>query len=408
MRTSLRMVAVPAAVVLAGSVLTGAFAKGPVAVRDLVRQQTKHYTVNGSLQVNDVLKVKKNDSVYGALYAHDSAQIWKGLLVRNGLKVDTINNTGPLQAQSATITNALQAGAMSGTSIATTGDANIGGSLAAHGKVTANGVDAGAGGLTTSGTITGSTLTSNGALAVTGATTLSGGLTVSGSVNFSNANITGLNVGNINLNLSGATANSFTVGTPSSTAAPLNVSANGHTAAVGVTSGGALSTDSIATNSDVVAGGNFIVHGSGGVTSNLVTAPLGSDNTLGALTLQGSTVSLNGTLNFNNHGDINLSQASGAASHVNANGDTDVSGTLAVTIGNSAGTFTNNYTYIKPYAKEPAVTVTPNSDLGAGDRYWVTPIESNNQYTGFTLHVATTTAPANSFNGTFYYVVLGR
>lgn len=419
-----------AAGVLTGSILTGVSASVPMAGKELTKTQAKHFTVSGSLQVNDVLRVNKNASVYGVFYAHKSAQVWKGLLVRDGLKADVINDTGPLQAQSATIANALQAGAMTGTSITTTGNGNIGGTLAVTGKVTGNGVDAGANGLTTSGGvnagnvsvtggISGATvastgnLSAGGTLVVQGATTLSGGTTITGNLNLSNASINGLNLSN--LNLSGSTLSSLNVGTPSGTTAPLNVSANGRTSNIGVNSSGALTVDSLATNNALTVGTSLAVNGAGGVTANTVQAPATTGGGQGTLTLQGSTLQLNGTVSVANQSDIVLSQASGAASHVLANGDTDVAGKVAVSVGAGAVTsqgYSASVTFAKAYSNEPAVNLTPTSDLNPGQagapKYWVTAnTNSNGQYTGFTIHFYPPNAVANAYSASFYYTIIG-
>ncbi|MGI8824060.1 MAG: hypothetical protein ACR2JC_00150 [Chloroflexota bacterium] len=414
-------------VVLAGSALTGAWAKAPGPLSEFVRPLARHFTVvKGSLQINNVLKVKKNTSIYGVVYAHGSEQVWKGLLVREGLRADTINDTGPLQSQSATIANSLQAGAITGTSIATTKDANIGGTLAVSGRIASNGVDGGAGGLTTTGavsagSISASSLSTTGNIAVggtistTGSVTVAGGMTISGNLNLSNANVTGLNLSSLNLN--GATVNSFNVGAASGTVSPLNVSANGRTATVGVNSNGALIVDSLATNGAGTIGGSLTVAGSGGVSTGLIQAPTVNGGALGSLTLQGSAISLNAPVTLGNQSDLSFtSGTSGASSHILANNDADIAGKVVVTVNAgavpSAG-YSTSVTFAKPYSNEPAVSLTPASDPNVGGnapKWWITPVtNSNGQYTGFTVHLYPPTAVNvdNGYNASFYYSVIG-
>ncbi|GAC1623375.1 MAG: hypothetical protein NVS4B2_00290 [Chloroflexota bacterium] len=416
--------------ILVGSVLTVASANAPGPSQDLIHARAKHFTVAGSLQVNDVLKVRRNMSVYGILYAHNSEQVWKGLLVRDGLKADVVNDSGPLQAQSATIANALQAGSITGASVTATGNADVGGTLAVAGKMSGNGVDAGPGGLATTGAVTagsvntngqisGSSLTAagnigaGGTLTVQGATTLSGGTTITGNLNLTNASISGLSLSNLNLN--GATVNSFNIGTPTGTAAPLNISANGRTANLGVNANGALTVDSLVTNNALTVGTSLAVNGAGGVTAATLQAPAASGGGQGVLTLQGGSIQLNGTVNIGNESDIILSQASGAASHILANGNTDVAGKSTVSVAAGAvptGGYSVDVNYSKAYTNEPAVGLTPASDSNVGksgpSKYWVTAkINSSGQYTGFTIHVYPPQDVPSSFNASYYYTVIG-
>src|SRR5436305_965114 len=112
MRAKLRFV-VPfvGAGALLASAFTGALASRPGPFQDYSRSgAVKSFTVGGRLTVTDVLRVQKNTSVYGKLYAHGGEQIWTGLLVHNGgIKSDSLEVTGPIQVQSATISGNLQA-----------------------------------------------------------------------------------------------------------------------------------------------------------------------------------------------------------------------------------------------------------------------------------------------------------
>lgn len=436
------------------SVFSGALASHPPAPHDFLRTAVKAYTVNGKLTVTDVLRVNKNQSVYGRQYAHGGLQIWKGATVSNGgltvtsggVTADTLNVKGALSAASATLagnlqTGTLQSGAINGSTLALTGAATIGGVLNAAGRITGNGIDAGSGGLTTTGNVAGagfsaSSITDSGALSA-GSLTTSGSLSagsaafsnlqVSGNVNFTNASVTGLNLSS--LNLGGSTLSSLTIGNTSSSSTPLNLGANGKTIALGVNSSGALTLDNLAVNSSLAVGGsasiagNLVLGGTGGLTTNLVTAPTPSgSSTPGALGVTGSTITLNGNLVANGNTavaqgkDLILSTASGVATHVTAAGDTDVAGTLSVTPaagvaspGPAVGTA--QYNFIKPYASAPVVVVTAAGNPLQGAQVpavWVTlNINSSNQYTGFILHYQVPSTTSTPSTVTYNYHVIG-
>lgn len=438
------------------SVFSGALASQPPAPREFVKNAVKSYTVNGKLTVTDVLRVNKNQSVYGRQYAHGGLQVWKGVSVTNGgltvtsggVTADALNVKGALSAASATLagnlqTGTLQSGAINGSTLALTGAATIGGAMNAAGKITGNGLDAGTGGLTTTGNVAGagfsaSSITDSGALSA-GSVTTSGSLSagsgafsnlqVSGNVNFSNATVTGLNLSN--LNLGGSTLSSLTVGNTSSSSAPLNLGANGKSIALGVNSNGALTIDNLLLNSGLTAngnaaiGGNLSVLGTGGITSSALSAPIPSGSSAaGALALTGSTITLNGNVVQNGNTtlsqgkDLILSIGSGVATHVIAAGDADVAGTISVTpppsLSSEGGT-TVTVNFTKPYTTVPNVVVTaasnPNqgSSLSVVPSVWVTPNlnGSTGQYTGFTLHYQVSSTTASPVSVTYNYHVIG-
>src|SRR5437588_3646174 len=110
------LVTLVGAIALVSSIMTDALASHPAALRDQARVQKKT-TIGTDLEVKGVARIDKNNSVYGKLYAHGGAQVWKGLKVNSGgLKVvggttsDSLTVGGPLQALQATITNTLTAG----------------------------------------------------------------------------------------------------------------------------------------------------------------------------------------------------------------------------------------------------------------------------------------------------------
>jgi hypothetical protein len=427
---------------LVTSVFSGALASHPPAAHKFVGNAVKSYTINGRLTVTDVLRVTKNQSVYGRQYAHGGLQVWKGMTVTNGgVTADSLSVKGALSAASATLSGnlqagTLQAGTMGGSTLALTGAATIGGALNSAGRITGNGLDAGTGGLTTTGNVAGagfsaSSITDSGALS-SGSFTTSGSLSagsaafgslqVAGNVNFTNATVTGLN-------LSGSSLSSLNVGSTSNSALPLNLSSNGKTIAVGVNGNGALTTDSLAVNSGLAVGGNatfagnLVLGGTGGLTTSLVTAANASGtSTPGPLALTGSTITLSGNVQHN--GNTTLGQGknlifttgSGAATHITAGGDTDVAGTLTVSpASNSASASpdirTAQYNFVVPYTSAPVVVVTAAGNPSQGSlipAVWVTlNVNSSNQYTGFVLHYQTSATVANPATVTYNFHVIG-
>lgn len=429
------------------SVFSGALANHPPAPHEFIGNSAKSFTVNGKLTVTDVLRVNKNQSVYGRQYAHGGLQVWKGLTVTNGgVTADSLSVKGALSAASATLsgnlqTGTLQVGTMNGSTLALTGAATIGGALNAAGRITGNGLDAGTGGLTTTGNVAGtgfsaSSITDSGALsagsvstsgALSAGSAAFGSLQVAGNVNFTGATVTGLNLGS--LNLGGSTLSSLNVGNTSNSTAPFNLSSNGKTIALGVNGNGALTTDSLAVNSGLTVGGNatlagnLALGGGGGLTTSLVTAANASGtSTPGPLVLNGSTITLNGNVVHNGNTmlgqgkDLNFTTGSGAATHITAGGDTDVAGTLTVSpTSNTASANpdirSTQYNFVEPYTSAPVVVVTPASNPAQGvliPAVWVSlNVNSSNQYTGFILHFQTAATVANPSTVTFNYHVIG-
>ncbi len=434
--------------IMTTSAFSGVLAKGGPISRDSVTKAPKSYTVNGRLTVTDVLRVQKNQSVYGRQYAHGGLQVWKGLSVTSGgVTADTVNVTGALSAASETVsgnlqTGTLQTGIMNGSTLAVTGAATVGGVLNVAGRIEGTGVDGGSGGVTTTGNIAGagvsaSSITDSGALSAGNITTSGslsagsgafGNLQVAGNVNFTNATVTGLNLSS--LNLGGASISSLNLGSASSSNSPLGLSANGKTINLNVNANGALTTDNLAVNSGLTVGGpatfanSLTIAGAGGLTASGVQAPNASGNSgPGPLTLAGSTVTVNG--NVQNNGNTTLGQgkdlifstAQGAATHITAGGDTDVAGQVTVTppAGQTNSSVTTaQYTFIKPYSTAPNVVVTPvgnpNQNGGAVvPSVWVTLTvsSSSGQYTGFTLNYQVASTDASPSAVRYNYQVIG-
>lgn len=383
MKKVLKFVAVMAASgALVASVLSTALAgqSQPAGSKKM-----KTYTAPGNLTVKGVLRVNKNNSIYGRFYAHGGAQVWQGLTIRSGvLKTDALEVTGPGPAlfQSATIANNLQAGAITTTTISATGAATIGG------RLTANGVDAGAGGLVTTGNIQGAALTASsitdtGALGVSGPLTGSSGtfgnLKATGVVDFSGAEVRGLSPSG-----GSGTFGQLNVGNTGSTNPPLTVIANNKQAQIGVNSGGALQVSpDLAVTGSLSAAGN---------------AAFG-----GTLTVGGGT-GFNGGTTIGNGSDLAFTAPSaGGASHVLANGDRDVAGIVRVGVSATPnGETISTVTYKKPYGTEPIVVLTPASDPGAGSRFWARPVGN---FSGFDVHYVT--GSGGSGEVAFYYHVIG-
>ncbi|MGH2449493.1 MAG: hypothetical protein ACRDFS_12945 [Chloroflexota bacterium] len=403
------LLSIVGAAALLASLFSAALASGPRGGHQATNS-ARQYKFNGRVTINNVLRVKKNTSVYGRAYAHGGEQVWNGLRVSSGgVKADSIDVAGPLNVDQNTIlTGTLQAGATTvGGSLQVNGSTNMVGSLTSTGKLTSNGVDAQAGGLTTTGNISTSaglsagSIIDNGSLSASsvnsGGTVTAGGLTVTGPVNFTGANVTGLNLSNINLSGSGIT--SLTLGTSSSTSSPLTLTENNHMASLGVSSSGALSV------------GDLSVTGSGGLVTTSITAASGSNNSAGTLSLGSNTALTNGS-------DLSLSPPSNniggsGASHIVANGDYDVAGqvNISVTSGNS-GAVVQPQTFAKPFTTAPIVTVTPADDPDPGSslppKVWVKLLGSSGNYTGFELHFQPGSSPGSNYSVTYDYQVIAR
>lgn len=453
-----RRFAVPAlgALALATAAFNGALASRPAAFHGDAQPSRKVTNVNGNLRVHNVARVDKNLSVYGRVYAHGGEQVWSGLLVRSGgVKTDSLDVTGPVAAQSATIANNLQAGtvqatAINGATLSLTGAGTVAGGLSVAGKVTSNGLDAGAGGVATSGTISGGQITSNGQLtagSIATNGTLTGGaasfnsLAVSGNVNFSGATVSGLTLSN----LTGGNLASLSLGSQSSGATPLTLSANGKTTTIGVDASGNLTLGSalasgnlgvtsnatvgggLAVNGAATVGGTLTVGGANGITATSITAPPSGSNVSapGTLTLNGSLINLSGAasvsggLTLANGSDLVASSTTGTttnATHVRAAGDRDLAGIATLNVGGGAAAGTDIQTsvsFINAFSSVPAVTITPLDDPNPGQqtaaKEWVTLTQaSNGTYTGFTIHhVSSTAAPGPGYSVRYAYHVIG-
>jgi hypothetical protein len=461
------LVSVLAAAALVGSILTSAFAGQSSPLKNLAQSNAKRVTIQGGLTVTDVLRVMKNSSVYGRLYAHGGAQVWKGLTITSGgVKADSLDVAGVIQGQTANIKDALQASSITSATVTTTGDAHIGGVLAATGKVSGNGMDAGAGGLSTTGNINGGALTvtsitdagnfTTGAIQATGTlqagnTTLTG-LTVNGPVNLTNAQVTGLNISNL-LNGSSfptlSVGTQLSVGTSAQTTAPLLLSQNSHSIAIGVDTTGALATTNLTlgaatqTSSPLVLSENnktvslgvntagnatvdslvttsttagLTVTGTAGVVTPLLQGlPTSGTTVPGVLSLQGTDINLNGAVHIVNFNDLTFSRSSSgaAATHILAQGDGDVAGTVAVNLllgtcaapGCSAAV-----TFVKPYATTPTIVVTPmvnpDPERDAAPKIFVVPTNGTGGVTGFTVYEMPAGAEAAAHTIQFAYHII--
>lgn len=438
MRLPLRyVIATLAAAAMATSVMTNAFASPRAQFPAFSQAGQRHQTVNGALTVTDVLRVDKNQSVYGRLYAHGGQQVWKGLLVKTGgltvqsggIRSDSLEVAGPLQAQSAGVTGTLQAGTLQssgvigGTSLALTNGATLGGALTASGRLSGNGIDAGPGGITTTGSMSASNLTTTGNISsggtITGLVANLTNLTVTGSVNFTNANVTGLDVSN--LNLSSANLQSLNVGNPSASVSPLNISENGQTTQLGVDAAGDLVVRRLVGDSGAFgalsAGTTSGTSAPLTITENGHTAVLGVDSN-GNFTVGGVVVgsTTNGDITLGNGHDLHLSYSASApyASHIIAGNDADVAGTIGVQVpaGTSSGSaVTSSVSFAKPYSGRPIITISASSDpapgTAASPKVWVSVVGSSGDYTGFVLHYAPASLVANAYTVNYDYHVVG-
>lgn len=398
---TLLVISVLGAGALGASAISGAFASSPSPLRPMIQPNARDVTFQGRVTINNVLRVKKNTSVYGHDYAHNDLQVWQGLLVHSGgIKADSLDISGPAQMQSAAVAGVLQAGVISGTSLSIGGGASVGGTLTANGKIIGNGLDAGTGGLTTSGNITTAGLSAS-AINDSGALNANS-LTVTGNVNFAGATVTGLST-------NGGTLPALTVGSPAATTAPVTISANGHTTQIGVNSAGALSLGDLSTS------GNITVGGSGGVMASLLQGPPpAGGSSAGPLSLQGSTISLAGNTTLASGSDLKFSTSGNSAGHIVTGSDTDVAGTVSVHI--SAGQTpstesTRSVTFTQPYDTIPTITLTAAADPDPGSssapKVWVTVTQGSGSYTGFTVHYAPSATVDSAHDIPFDYHVIG-
>src|SRR3954447_19058322 len=127
------IVSVVGAGALVASVLTDALASHPNASGP----RPSRAAINSNLNVNGILHVSKNETVYGNFYTKGKAEVYQGLTIRDkglnvragGIKGDTLDVSGALHAQSGVIdqnlnvTANLQAANISGTSLTLAGAA---------------------------------------------------------------------------------------------------------------------------------------------------------------------------------------------------------------------------------------------------------------------------------------------
>jgi hypothetical protein len=430
----------------AGALLSGVFSDAMASTPRPMVDTGAAATFNKNVNINGILHVKKNLTVYGNQYTHGKYEVYNGLTVRaGGLKVgsggittDVLSVGGQLNAASASIsgnlaTGNLQAQNISGSSLTVSGATTLGGALTTSGKITANGVDAGTSGLTTSGSVTAGSVNA-GTVSATGAVTsgsvATSGLRVTGTVDFTGATLTGFNVPGGNLP-------SLTVGNPAATTAPLSISENSKTATIGVDTAGALVTGplqaaSLSTTGNVTVGGNLTINGtSSNLTVSSLTAPNTANTTTpGAFTVTGNPINLQGNVNVTGTttlsagSDLVLTSAAangstpGSASHINAGSDKDVAGQVAISVPANATAghdVTSSVTFVQPYSSAPIVVITPVGDPETNSltapKYWVTTASttSNNTtvFTGFTVHYAPAVDATGAYGVTFNYHVIG-
>jgi hypothetical protein len=431
-KTAKYMIPFVGAGALLASVFTGALASRPAPLHDLSHAKAKKFTVDGRLTVTDVLRANKNVSAYGRLYAHGGEQIWQGLLVRSGgVKSDSLEVTGPITAQNASVTGNLQTGTLQAATIngtgtlTVTGATHIGGTLAADGKITGNGIDAQSGGVSTTGNITAAGINGTslavgsisdtgaltaGSITTTGALQAGQGtfnnLQVSGAVNFSNATVSGLTLSS----LTGSNITSLSIGAIAGSTAPLSLSSNGRTATLGVNSNGSLLVDSLSLSGAIsapgggtfggtLAAGNANFSGAltvaGAINATAITSPIPNGSNVngplaiaaGSTTFSGNTV-VNGNATIGAGGDLQLATTSGSSgpAHISAANNPDVAGvvTLSVAGGIAAG---------------------PGNVM---PKYWVTVNNNGNGlFTGFVVNYVTPEAVGSSYTVPFNYHVIG-
>lgn len=409
------------AVALVASVLTNAAASKPPS-------QHSAATIRGNSNVTGTLKVNGNINVAKNSYFHGKAEIYKGLLVKNGLKADALTLSGNFSAAGGTISSNLAV--TQGLSANT---------LAVQGAATVGSLDAGSGAIKTTGSLTAgaatvSSLSSTGAL--TASTATLGGLTVSGPVDFSHATVTGLN--------QAGSYTTLTVGSVTSTTPPLTVVENGQSSSIGVNNStlilGGSAAPNVSTTGNLTVGGNLTVTGTSNLSVSSLTAPnqantttpgqftitgnpivlTGAVQTTSSLTV-GGTTTLNGNTTLSSGNDLILpftaqtGTTAANSAHIVASGNHDVAGTATVGIPANTAVGTEETVavpFTRNYGSAPVVVVTPAQDPSLGlanpaPKYWVTPIGSG-PYTGFTLHYVTTSPLANSNQTvTFNYHVIG-
>lgn len=401
-----------AAAALAVSAFSGAFASAPAAVHEFAAA-LKTSKFNGNIKATGTIHANKNLSSGGRMYAHGGAQVWKGLLVQNGIKTDGLDVTGVVNAQSATVTGNLQAGAIAGNSLSLTGSATVGGTLSASGLLTASGgIDAKSGTITTTGaltadsgtfahTVTAGSLSTLGSLTA-GATTVTG-LTVSGPVNFTNAqiNFAGAQVTGLN-GTSGGSANTLSVGTSTGTSSPLTILENSKSSTIGVDTAGNLVLGPITTTS--------LAAPSTGVNVN-------NNGSQSALAISGNPINLTSNTSLTGGSDLTLGKGTNTASHLMASGNGDVSGVVTINNIHDTSEYTSTVSFAKPYTSTPSVVLTATGSApdpgttGAGSApvVWVTYTQnSSNSYTSFTVHYHETATVTGTNSVTYNYIVVGQ
>jgi len=400
-----------AAAALAVSAFSGAFASAPSAAHEFAAA-LKTFRFNGNIKSNGTVHANKNLSSGGRVYAHGGAQVWKGLLVQNGIKTDGLDVTGVVNAQSATVTGNLQAGAIAGNSLSLTGGATVGGTLSTSGLLTAaGGIDAKSGTITTTGaltadsgtfahSVTAGSLSTLGTLSA-GAATVTG-LTVTGPVNFSNAqiNFTGAQVTGLN-GTSGGSANTLSVGTSTGTSSPLTILENSKSSTIGVDTSGNLVLGPITTTSLAAPSTGVNVNNSGSQS---------------ALAISGNPINLTSNTNLTGGSDLTLGTGTNTASHLVANGNTDLAGTVTLNVSNAtiAGTdiISSTITFAKAYARSPSIVLTATGDPEPGassaPKVWVELVQSGSQYTGFKIHYVLSATATSSYSPAYNYIVVGQ
>jgi hypothetical protein len=324
----------------------------------------------------------------------------------------TLSTTGTISAGGLTTSGSFSAGTLSTTGQFTAGSIVDNGTLQAS-AIAASGAIQGQS-LTTTGAIQGSAVTAGTISATNTVTANTANLTtlkVTGGVDFTNATVTGLSLNNLT-----GTLSSLTIGATSGTTPPLAVQENGQTAQVGVNGSGALTVSNLNVGSGLTVGGALTLTGgltlpgttaATGLVASQISGPGSSPGALSinsnSLTLNAPTSALN-TLTLSSGSNLALTASGTSASHIVANGDTDVAGTLTVPISGPGPWHVDSPAFSVTYSGAPDVVVTPTGSTASGDpgaiRYWVT-----THTNGFTINVNGTTAQSNI---TFNYVVIGQ
>jgi hypothetical protein len=261
-----------------------------------------------------------------------------GSLLTTGITIDQSNNL-TIPSGGSLVLN----GALSGTSLAITGNETVGGTLGVTGATTLTTLATSGGATLASTSVTGNE-TVGGTLGVTGATTLTT-LATSGAATLASAAVTGNETVGGTLGVTGATTLTTLATSGGATLASASVTGGetvgGTLGVTGATTLTTLSTSGAATLASASVTGNETVGGTLGVTGTTTLTTLA---TSGAATLASATVTANetvgGTLGVTGATTLTTLATSGAATLASAavTGGETVGGTLGVTGATSLST----------------------------------------------------------------------